>query len=301
MTTTPKPVRSMTGFARITACIAGKDCVLTLKSVNHKALDLQLNLSTLAESLENDIRKRLRAWVSRGYVQFQFQSGRNGGNGGLRLNEALFQHWLTAWQRAAALSGAPSTPDLEAAFRVPGMLAEEEALDAARFAGEFFDAMDQLLAEHRAFREREGAAILEDMQQRAHHLREQATIVGELRGEASQYFLQRIQQRLHDLLTANSVDPQRLAQEVAILTDKTDVSEEITRFVVHADELLEILHNGGEVGKKLDFLLQEMNREANTMLAKTANTGEFGLRITRAGLAMKAEIEKMREQALNLE
>jgi uncharacterized protein (TIGR00255 family) len=97
------------------------------------------------------------------------------------------------------------------------------------------------------------------------------------------------------------VDAQRLAQEVALLADKTDVSEELTRLVVHIDELRQLLETEGEIGKKLDFLLQEMNREANTLLAKTANTGEFGLRITKAGLTVKAEIEKMREQALNLE
>ena len=86
-----------------------------------------------------------------------------------------------------------------------------------------------------------------------------------------------------------------------MLADKTDVSEEITRLLVHVEELQQILDGQGEVGKKLDFLLQEMNREANTLLAKTANTGEFGLRITKEGLTVKAEIEKMREQALNLE
>ncbi|MCW5966567.1 MAG: YicC family protein [Bryobacterales bacterium] len=301
MTTTPIPTRSMTGFARLNAHILGRDCVLTVKSVNHKALDLQLNLPSAAEALENEVRKRLRTWITRGYVQLSVQMGRNGGNGNLQLNEPLFQAWLAAWRRATDLANTGASPVIEGALRVPGMLTEEEASDPAEFAAQLLVALDRLLAEHRAFREREGKAILEDLLQRAAIVADAASVAGELRGEASQYFHNRLRQRLSDLLNGHALDPQRVAQEVAILTDKTDISEEITRLQVHIHELRQLLDQGGEIGKKLDFLLQEMNREANTLLAKTANTGDFGLRITKAGLTMKAEIEKMREQALNLE
>ncbi len=301
MTTTPKPTRSMTGFARVNAHINGRDCVLTVKSVNHKALDLQLNLPNVVEALENEVRKRLRSWITRGYVQLSVQTGRNGSNGNLQLNEPLFRAWLSAWERAADLANTGAAPEIEAALRVPGMLVEEEAPDPSAFAAQVLEVLDELLAEHRAFREREGKAILEDLLRRAAAIAEAANVAGELRGEASQYFQNRLRQRLAELLNGHALDPQRVAQEVAILTDKTDISEELTRLLVHIDELRQLLEQGGEIGKKLDFLLQEMNREANTLLAKTANTGDFGLRITKAGLTMKAEIEKMREQALNLE
>jgi uncharacterized protein (TIGR00255 family) len=291
----------MTGFARMNAQLNGRDCVLTVKSVNHKALDLQLNLPSPAEALENEVRKRLRSWISRGYVQLTIQVGRNGANGNLQLNEPLFQAWLAAWQRAAVLAGANDPPELEAALRVPGMLSEEDSSNPEAFAAQLLEALDRLLAQHRAFREREGAAILQDMLQRAATIAGAASVAEELRADAVQYFHNRLQQRLADLLHGQTLDPQRVAQEAAILTDKTDISEEITRLQVHIHELKLLLESGGEIGKKIDFLLQELNREANTLLAKTANTGDFGLRITKAGLTMKAEIEKMREQALNLE
>jgi uncharacterized protein (TIGR00255 family) len=106
---------------------------------------------------------------------------------------------------------------------------------------------------------------------------------------------------LRELLRGVALDPQRLAQEVAILADRGDVGEEIERLKIHSSHLVDLLRSGGEVGKRLDFLLQEMNRESNTILSKTNGIGELGLKMTELALAAKADIEKMREHALNLE
>ena len=295
-------IRSMTGFARVTREIAGRDCALTLKSVNHKALEVQLHLPSMVDALENEFRQTVRKWMNRGYVQVNVQLGSGNGNSNLRLNEPLFEAWLAAHQRASYLLSQTPEPHVESALRLPGMLVEEEVADDSGLYAELLSLLEEALQEHRAFREREGAAILEDFRQRIAILARCAAEVKSMRSEATAYFSNRLRQRLDELLsnTAN-VDPQRLAQEAALLADKTDVSEELTRLVVHIEELEQLLNAEGEVGKKVDFLLQEMNREANTLLAKTANTGEFGLRITSAGLTAKAEIEKMREQALNLE
>lgn len=294
-------IRSMTGFARVTREIAGRDCALTVKSVNHKALDVQLHLPPMAEELENEFRQTIRKWINRGYVQVNVQLGKSGANGNLQLNEKLFQAWLAAHERAAYLLSQTPEPQVEAALRLPGMLVEGEIADDSGFSSELLALLEAALEEHRAFREREGAAILEDFRQRIAIVAACAAEVSALRGDATDYFANRLRKRLEELLSNAHVDPQRLAQEAALLADKTDVSEELTRLVAHIGELEQALQADGEAGKRLDFLLQEMNREANTLLAKTANTGEFGLRITSAGLAVKAEIEKMREQALNLE
>jgi uncharacterized protein (TIGR00255 family) len=301
MSQSPNPTRSMTGFARLNMSTAGRDCVVTIKSVNHKAFDLQLHLAPPADALENEVRKRVRSWISRGYIQVSVQFGKNASSANLQLNEALFRAWLASWKQAAEIAGDQSSPCVESALRIPGMLAEEDTTGTADFPNEFLVALDQVLEEHRFFREREGGAILEDLRNRLAIIARCAKDAGSMRRDAMEYFQKRLRQRLHDMLDGTAVDPQRIAQEAAILTDKTDVSEEITRLLVHVEELGQLLDGGGEIGKKLDFLLQEMNREANTLLAKTANTGEFGLKITSAGLTMKAEIEKMREQALNLE
>jgi uncharacterized protein (TIGR00255 family) len=108
-------------------------------------------------------------------------------------------------------------------------------------------------------------------------------------------------ERLNELLQGAPVDPQRLAQEAAILADRSDIGEELARLEIHSNQLLHLLDEGGETGKQLDFLLQEMNRETNTILSKTSGAGQAALRLTDLALTVKAAIEKIREQSLNLE
>ena len=151
------------------------------------------------------------------------------------------------------------------------------------------------------FRAREGAEISAEMQRHNQQIAEAAEAIERIRGSAVSSFQARLSELLNDLLKGVQIDPQRLAQEAAILADRIDVSEELTRLRIHANQLAQLLATGGEVGKKLDFLLQEMNREANTILSKTSGIGETGLKITELALAAKAAIEKIREQSLNLE
>jgi uncharacterized protein (TIGR00255 family) len=122
-----------------------------------------------------------------------------------------------------------------------------------------------------------------------------------IRSGATAAFQVRLTERLKDLLQGAQIDPQRLAQEAAMLADRSDIGEELARLRIHSGQLEAILRGGGEVGKKLDFLLQEMNRETNTVLSKTSGAGDAGLKITERALAVKAAIEKIREQSLNLE
>jgi uncharacterized protein (TIGR00255 family) len=123
----------------------------------------------------------------------------------------------------------------------------------------------------------------------------------QIREGAIPAFHKRLVEKLQELLGSLGLDPQRLAQEAALLADRGDIGEEISRLQIHSRQLDEILNSGGEVGKRLDFLLQELNRETNTILSKTGGIGDLGLRITELALAAKASIEKIREQALNLE
>ncbi len=125
--------------------------------------------------------------------------------------------------------------------------------------------------------------------------------MAEIRSRAVPEFQARLSERLEELLKTTGIEPQRLAQEVAFLVDRTDISEELTRLKVHAVQLNDLIEGGGEVGKKLDFLLQEMHRETNTILSKSTGVGEVGLELSELALTVKAEIEKIREQGLNLE
>jgi uncharacterized protein (TIGR00255 family) len=123
----------------------------------------------------------------------------------------------------------------------------------------------------------------------------------QLRQGTQESYQTRLTDRLREIAKGIAIDPQRLAQEAAILADRSDIGEELARLKIHSGQLDQILQTGGEVGKKLDFLLQEMNRETNTILSKTNGAGEAALRITELGLRAKAAIEKVREQSLNLE
>jgi uncharacterized protein (TIGR00255 family) len=132
-------------------------------------------------------------------------------------------------------------------------------------------------------------------------LEAQAGQIGAIRSEAIGHFQSRLRERLDNLLADTGIPESRLIEEAALLADRSDIEEELTRLTVHATELRSILQQGGEMGKRLDFLLQEMNRETNTTLSKTSGIGDVGLTITSLALGMKANIERMREQALNLE
>lgn len=150
-------------------------------------------------------------------------------------------------------------------------------------------------------REREGAALVKHISDELAEIEIQTATAARLRKGCVQAMQQNIRERLSALLTESGVSEARVIEEAAILADRSDVQEELTRLAVHTAELRRILQNGGEVGKRIDFLLQEMNRETNTLLSKSSGAGELGLQITNAGLELKAHIEKIREQALNLE
>ena len=159
--------------------------------------------------------------------------------------------------------------------------------------GEALDRLNQM-------REEEGRGIARELRERMIHLAEASKSVQQHRRAVLQNYSERLQSRLQELLGA-VVDKERVLQEAALLVDRSDIQEEIVRLETHVQHFLGLLESGGEIGKKLDFLLQEMNREANTLLSKTSGLAGEALKITEAGLAMKAEIEKSREQVQNLE
>jgi uncharacterized protein (TIGR00255 family) len=160
--------------------------------------------------------------------------------------------------------------------------------------------VDEALARLNQMREEEGRSIERELRERMARLAEAAKSVQQHRRAVLQTYVERLQSRMLELL-GTSADKDRALQEAALLVDRSDIQEEIVRLESHVQHFLGLLDQGGEVGKKLDFLLQEMNREANTLLSKTSGLAGEALKITEAGLAMKAEIEKSREQVQNLE
>jgi uncharacterized protein (TIGR00255 family) len=272
---------------------------LSLKSVNHRFLDLHFRLPSGSDSLEMQLRRLLKEKIARGHVEVTLSLERGSGET-LALNRPLVSAYIAAFRAAAGEFAIPAEPDLNTILRIPGALdtasePKDGALESAVMArvGEALDRLNQM-------REQEGRSIEQELRGRMAHLREAVKTVELHRRTVLQSHVERLQSRLQDLLGA-SADRERVLQEAALLVDRSDIQEEIVRLENHVQHFLGLLDERGEVGKKLDFLLQEMNREANTLLSKTSGLAGEALKITEAGLVMKAEIEKSREQVQNLE
>lgn len=295
-------IRSMTGFARVRRNVADGELTLGVKAVNHRGLDLHFHMSGEFDPFEAALRGAAKKMVTRGHLDIRLHFARAGAEGGPALNTSLFRAYLIAYHQAAQLAGMEEDPNLSNAFRIPGMFeGDRQAELPATMEAELVSMMNEALEELNRFREREGAETCLSLLERNAAIQEAAAKIAEIRGRATPLYQARLRERLGELLAGSNIDPQRLAQEAAILADRSDIGEEITRLGIHATQLTKLLNEGAEVGKKLDFLLQEMNRETNTILSKSNGIGELGLTITELALGVKSEVERIREQSLNLE
>jgi uncharacterized protein (TIGR00255 family) len=291
----------MTGFARVQKSTEHGDIVVSLKSVNHRGLDLHFHLGPELDALENAMRAVIKRSVLRGHIDVRC-SAQRASNGSSGLNLPLLRSYLAAFRKAASEEGIEARPDLNRILLLPGMFgaaAEGEPDPASESA--ILGAIEEAAEKLNQFRAREGAELASFIREQNASLRQSSAEMEQIREGAIPAFHKRLVEKLQELLGSLGLDPQRLAQEAALLADRGDIGEEISRLQIHSRQLDEILNSGGEVGKRLDFLLQELNRETNTILSKTGGIGDLGLRITELALAAKASIEKIREQALNLE
>jgi uncharacterized protein (TIGR00255 family) len=297
------PIRSMTGFARVQKNTEHGDIVVSLKSVNHRGLDLHFHLGPELDALENAMRGVIKRTVLRGHIDVRCSALRasNGVSSGLNL--PLLRSYIAAFRKAASEESIHNAqPDLNRILLLPGMLgAAAEGEPDSNSESAILEAIEEAAEKLNQFREREGAELATFIREQNTAIRESAAEMAQVRARAIPAFHKRLVEKLQELLSSSGIDPQRLAQEAALLADRGDIGEEISRLQIHSRQLDEILNSGGEVGKRLDFLLQELNRETNTILSKTNGIGDLGLRITELALATKASIEKIREQALNLE
>lgn len=295
-------VRSMTGFARVRRAIPEGEIVAGLKTVNHRGLDLHFHLPPEFDAIEGEIRGVIKKAVARGHMQVNVSFARTT-DSTASLNRELFQLYLAAFREAAEQFGVPGQPDVNSALRVPGMLGAgaveaevpEELLKAV------VEVIDEAVTVLNVFREREGAALAAEIVARCRKVEDLVARMETIRAGAVPAFQKRLRERLDELLRGTGIDAQRVAQEAALLADRSDISEELVRLRTHTAHVAAMVQTESEIGKRLDFLLQEMNRESNTILSKTGGIGDLGLTLTDLALAAKSEIEKIREQSLNLE
>ena len=302
----PTGLKSMTGFAQARAVESDWNLRLTIRSVNHRFLDLHLRLPEGFEPVEPRIRKIIRECVRRGHLDVTLHY-ELAGPAAVGVNQEVAAAYLVAVNSLRKQFAIQTEPDLAAIFRLPGVIGAPLAPLAAVDSGtEVIEAavvkmLQEALEKLDRMRADEGVNLCNDMNARLRSITALTGEVSKLAEQARPAFARRLEARLKELLGESPLDPARLAQEVAIAAERADVSEELARLGSHVQQFTALIATGSDAGKKLDFLLQEMQRESNTLLSKTPGNEAEGLEITRLGLEIKSEIEKIREQVQNIE
>jgi len=310
------PIHSMTGFATVQSA-AEDDLAFTLmlKSVNHRFLDLSLRLPGDCDALEAALRRLIKECVKRGHVDVTLHLDRRAREQTqtIQLNRELLAAHVQVFHEAAKLHHFNVEPNLNEILKMPGVLSPEAATaapDATRslaLEAAVTGLVPTLLEQLNHVRAVEGATLASELRAEMMRLRALAEEAAELRTGAREAHYERLRTRIGELLKADEAaaaqaTESRLLAEAALLVERSDIEEELVRLRTHIESFVEMLDAGGELGKRLDFLLQELNREANTMLSKTTGGDPgIGLRLTTLGLEMKSEIERAREQVQNLE
>jgi uncharacterized protein (TIGR00255 family) len=291
----------MTAFAQVKGRISDQlGFTLSLKSVNHRFLDLHLRMPSDTDALEMRLRRILKDRLSRGHVDVALSFERAGGNG-FSLNRPLVHSYVEAFRAIAQETGVASELDLNAILRLPGMLEDGGCEEVGAELEEAVSAkLEEAIGKLNEMRAEEGRSIARELRERLENLRLATAEVEKYREAVLRAYLEKIQIRMQELIGGRA-DADRILQEAALLAERSDIQEEIVRMNTHIQHFGSLLDQPGDIGKKLDFLLQEMVREANTLLSKTGGVAGEALRITELGLAMKSEIEKIREQVQNVE
>lgn len=300
-------LKSMTGYAQARLERDGWLLRVNVRSLNHRFLDLRVRVPEGFETFEPQIRQLVRERLRRGHVEVTLHLETVQGPAA-RVNREVAGAYLSAMKGLRHEFALPPETDLAGLLRLPGVvtaagafgatLAEE---DLERLGAHVKDCVEDALQRLEEMRLTEGHSMREEMHRLVTGIDGMASEVEQLAERSRPVYAQRLRSRIEELLGGGPLDAARIAQEAALLAERADVSEELARLRSHVEQFDRLMAGADEPGKKLDFLLQEMQREANTLLSKTPGLGEDGLAITDRGLQIKAEIEKLREQVQNVE
>jgi uncharacterized protein (TIGR00255 family) len=297
---------SMTGYAQARTEKNGYAVRVSVKSVNHRFLDLKLRLPEGFDLYELRLRQILRDRIHRGHVEVHLTVD-PAAAAPVQVHRELLLTYLRVAEETRQQSAVAAEIDVVSLLRLPGVIAGlsvavPEAEEEQERLGQTLEiCLFEALVKLDEMRRAEGKHLTEDLRLRLAQIGEHAEQVRELSSALRPVFARRLEARLKELLGGVNLDPARLAQEAALLAERGDISEELDRLRSHLQQFAKLLDGAGEMGKKLDFLLQEMHREANTLLSKTPGVDSEALAITSLALEIKAEIEKLREQVQNLE
>ena len=291
-------VKSMTGYGRGENTVNGYTITVELRSVNNRYLDCNVRIPRLYLFAEEAIKSRVQNTISRGKVDV-FVTLESTGEQKLNvsLNKPVADGYYTALRELANTYGLSNDISVSLLSRFPEVLVAEKAEDnVEQTAKDICSVLDHALADFDQMRTREGARLKDDILSRALTIEEKVSLVEKRSPETVSEYRARLEARMNEVLANTQLDPARILTEAAIFADKVAVDEETVRLRSHIAQLREMLEKGGAVGRKLDFLIQEFNREANTIGSKCSD-----IEIARHVVDVKAEIEKIREQIQNLE
>lgn len=286
-------IYSMTAFAHLELKKEWGNAVWEIRSVNQRFLETYFRLPESFRNLEPTLRERLRATLTRGKVECSLRIELNANqNNGLALNKAYAEQVIQSlqWLKATANEGEINLVDV---LRFPGVV-DAQSQDLDQIGQDLLVGFEQLLQDFIAMRAREGENLCNLIEQRLNAIAHEAAKVQMQMPQVLQWQKDRLQQRFDELNV--QLDYSRLEQEMVLLAQKVDVAEELDRLQLHVKETMSVLQKGGAVGRKLDFMMQELNRESNTLASKSINA-----EITNSAVEMKVLIEQMREQIQNLE
>jgi uncharacterized protein (TIGR00255 family) len=287
-------ILSMTGFAVASRDLPGGTLTVEIRTVNHRYLDLQFRLPDELRSLEPGFRERLSAELRRGKIDCRVALARNAGRAtALALDEDVVGQLDAVARRVMQRVPGSAPLSVNEILRWPGVLAEG-SLSPEELAGAANELLAQALADLRATRAREGAKLAALIEQRCDDIRSQVDRVTPRLPQIQSAFFEKLAARLRE--AGLSPDDERLKQELALFATRIDVDEEVSRLLAHVDEVRRIVAAGGSAGKRLDFLMQELHREANTLGSKSVDT-----ELTQVAVELKVLIEQMREQVQNIE
>ena len=291
-------IKSMTGYGRAVETVNGREFSVELRSVNNRYLDCSVRLPRLLSFGEDAVKQAVKHSISRGKVDVFISVRSEGGDDTkVTLNQGVLEGYLAAMRQMVADYGVQDDISVSTVSRLPDVfLVEKPEVDEEQLLSDLLSVVNKALERYDAMRRTEGEALDRDLRSRGQTILELVSKVEEGNAQTVIDYRTRLENKLREVLENTSIDESRILTEAAIFADKVAVDEETVRLRSHLQQMNTMLNGGGAVGRKLDFLLQEMNRETNTIGSKCTD-----VRLARIVVDIKAELEKIREQTQNIE
>ena len=291
-------VKSMTGYGRAVETVNGREFTVEIRSVNNRYLDCTVKMPRVISFAEDAVKQMVKNAVSRGKVDVYISvNSETESDVQVTLNKPVLEGYLSAMRQIAAEDGVTDDVSVTALAKMPDVfVVQKPDVDEEQLQADLLSVVEKAIAAYDAMRSTEGAALEKDLRSRGETILGLVAQVEQASPQTVADYRRRLEEKMQEILENKSFDENRILTEAAIFADKVAVDEETVRLRSHLEQMNSMLSAGGAVGRKLDFLIQEMNREANTTGSKCTD-----VRIARIVVEIKAEIEKIREQTQNLE